>query len=92
MTIADAQVAAGDTVILSIASANRDPRHFPAPDVLDFDRKSKEHWSFGRGPHHCPGKELARIEIQVMLDRLLRRFPYMALANAAEEVIWRPTT
>lgn len=90
MEIAGTQIAAGDTVILSISSANRDPSRFPDPDVLDFDREDKAHWSFGRGAHHCPGKELARIEIQVMLEMLLKRFPNLTLATSAEEVEWRP--
>lgn len=90
MEIAGTQIAAGDTVILSISSANRDPSRFPDPDVLDFDREDKAHWSFGRGAHHCPGKELARIEIQVMLEMLLKRFPNLTLATSAEEIEWRP--
>lgn len=90
MTIAGTHIAAGDAVVLSISSANRDPDRFPRPDELDFDREDVQHWSFGRGAHHCPGKELARIEIRVMLDMLLQRFPRMALANPAEEVLWRP--
>jgi cytochrome P450 len=90
MEIAGTHIAKGDAVVLSISSANRDPRHFLNPDVLDFDREAKEHWSFGRGPHHCPGKELARIEIQIMLEMLLTRFPKMALTTSADEVLWRP--
>lgn len=91
MEIAGQRIAKGDTVILSISSANRDPRHFLEPDVLDFDRESPaEHWAFGRGPHHCPGKELARVEIQIMLDMLLQRFPDIALDESADEVVWRP--
>lgn len=90
MEIAGTRVAKGDAIVLSICSANRDPRHFLNPDVLDFDREEKEHWSFGRGPHHCPGKGLARIEIQVMLEMLLTRFPKMTLTMSADEVLWRP--
>ncbi|WP_050788247.1 MULTISPECIES: cytochrome P450 [Actinomycetes] len=90
MEICGTQVKAGDTVILSISSANRDPARFPDPDVLDFDREDKQHWSFGRGAHHCPGKELARIEIQIMVEKLLTRFPDLKLAIAREEIEWRP--
>ncbi|GAA4228955.1 cytochrome P450 [Actinomadura meridiana] len=90
MEIAGTRIEKGETVILSIASANRDPERFPEPDVLDFDREDKQHWSFGRGAHHCPGKELARIEMQIMLDMLLRRFPGMALADVEEQIQWRP--
>lgn len=91
MEIAGQQITKGDTVILSISSANRDPRHFLEPDVLDFDRvDAKDHWAFGRGAHHCPGKELARVEMQIMIDMLLRRFPNLALDTSADEVLWRP--
>lgn len=90
MEIAGAQIAQGDTVILSISSANRDPRHFVDPDELDFDRDPKEHWAFGRGAHQCPGKELARIEMRIVVDMLLRRFPDIALRGSAEEILWRP--
>lgn len=91
LVIGDVKVAQGDTVILSIASANHDPRHFPDPQVLDFDRDDLAHWAFGRGPHHCPGKELARIELRILLERVLERFPDMTLAMAPEDVQWRPS-
>jgi cytochrome P450 len=90
MEIAGTPIPKGDTVILSISSANRDPRHFVDPDELDFDRDPTEHWAFGRGAHQCPGKELARIEMRIALDMLLRRFPNIALRGTAAEIVWRP--
>ncbi|ATY12795.1 cytochrome P450 [Amycolatopsis sp. AA4] len=90
MEIAGVRIPKGDTVILSLGSANRDPRHFPDPDVLDFEREDKQHWTFGRGPHHCPAKELARIELQIMIGKLLERFPDLSLAVPAESIEWRP--
>jgi len=57
-------IRAGDTVLLSLAAADRDPRQFPAPDVADFDRpNAAAHLAFGRGVHVCPGNALARAEI-----------------------------
>jgi cytochrome P450 len=90
MTIGGAEIAAGDTVILSLASANRDPRKFPDPDELDFEREDKQHWTFGRGPHHCPAKELARLEMRVMIEKLLTRFPDLALSGSPDDITWRP--
>lgn len=90
MEIAGVPIGAGDTVILSLASANRDPRRFPEPDQLDFEREDKQHRTFGRGPHHCPAKELARLELQVMIEKLLTRFPNLALAVPVDDIVWRP--
>lgn len=90
MEIAGQPIARGDTVLLSLGSANRDPRRFPDADRLVLDREDNAHLTFGRGPHGCPGKELARIELQVMLTKLLHRFPAMKLAVPAGELTWRP--
>lgn len=65
----------GTHVMQLLAAANRDPQRFERPDELDLDRRnSKEHLSFGRGIHACPGAPLARIEAKVTLERLLERF------------------
>jgi cytochrome P450 len=90
MELAGARIGKGDTVLLSIGSANRDPRHFVDPDELRLDRQEGTHLTFGRGAHHCPGKELARIELQVMISKLLAKFPDIKLAEPVEEIRWRP--
>ena len=90
MELAGTRIGPGDTVILSLASANRDPRRFPEPDTLRLDRADCAHLTFGRGTHNCPGKELARTELQVMITKLLARFPNLALAGSAEDIEWRP--
>lgn len=66
---------AGDTVQLSIESANRDPAVFPDPDALRLDRAPNPHVGFGWGLHHCLGAPLARMEARVALRRVLDRFP-----------------
>jgi hypothetical protein len=68
-------IGVGDTVILHIAAANRDPEHFPEPDVLDLGRRDNRHLSFGWGAHFCLGAPLARVEAAVALTRLLERMP-----------------
>ena len=81
--------AAGDTVMLSLASANRDPARFPEPDRFDIRRTDNAHVTFGHGVHHCVGAALARMEVEVALDVLLRRFPELSLAVPAAELHWR---
>jgi cytochrome P450 len=72
--IGDTQVRKGERVVVWFAAANRDPEVFPEPDKLVLTRKRDEHASFGRGgPHFCIGAHLARLEIQVMVEELVRR-------------------
>jgi cytochrome P450 len=86
------QISAGDTVLLSIGAADRDPGKFPNANELDFDRSENKHLVFGRGPHACPGAELARIENGIALQELFRRFPNMKMAVPEEELTWREST
>lgn len=69
------EIAAGDSVFLVIAAANRDPTVFAEPDRLDVGRHPNPHLGFGWGIHHCLGAALARLEAQVVLSRLFTRFP-----------------
>jgi cytochrome P450 len=65
---------AGTTVMVVQAAANRDPRRFDDPSTFDPARKNaRQHISFGRGIHSCPGAPLARAETRVALERLLDR-------------------
>ena len=72
----------GDKLLLLYQSANRDERAFANPDSFDVERHPNDHVAFGGyGAHHCLGASLARLELRVMFDELLRRLPDMALAN-----------
>ena len=65
---------AGTTVMIVQAAANRDPRRFEDPTTFDPARKNaRQHISFGRGIHSCPGAPLARAETRVAIERLLDR-------------------
>jgi cytochrome P450 len=75
-------VRAGEPVLPAIASANRDASVYGDPDVLDLHRAGASHVGFGHGPHHCVGAPLARMELQVALDTLLRRLPGLRFAAA----------
>ena len=79
-------LSAGDNVILSVRGANRDEEYFDDPEQLLVDRQKNPHLSFGQGPHYCMGASLARVELQVALDRLLRRFPGIAPAVPLDQL------
>ncbi|TVZ82379.1 cytochrome P450 [Streptomyces sp. BK340] len=83
-------IPAGDSVIVSLCAANRDPRRFPAPDTLDLGRSPNPHLAFGHGVHFCPGAALARAELQIALGTLLARLPGLHLAVADEDLAWIP--
>jgi cytochrome P450 len=74
-------VPAGSMIFMAWGSANRDDRVHPDPDRLDIDRPdARNHLSFGWGIHHCVGAHLARAQIQVTLEELLKRFSTIRLA------------
>ena len=79
-----AQIKAGDEVLLMYASANRDERVFDDPERFDVTRANNLHVAFGFGTHFCLGASLARLEIRVMFEELLRRLPDMRLADGPE--------
>ncbi|MGW7691435.1 cytochrome P450 family protein [Streptomyces asiaticus] len=84
------RIPAGDSVIISLCAANRDPRRFPDPDALDLDRSPNPHLAFGHGIHFCPGAALARAELQIALDTLLARLPGLRLAIDDADIEWIP--
>jgi cytochrome P450 len=74
----------GQTVMLCMGAANRDPEVFPDPDRLDLHRPkgidaSMRHISFGAGRHHCLGAVMAQANLPLMLERLLRRIPNLRI-------------
>ncbi|MFI6335204.1 cytochrome P450 [Streptomyces sp. NPDC050535] len=79
----------GDAVYVSYLAANRDPKVFPDPEVIDFSRNPNPHVSFGFGPHYCPGGMLARMESELIVDALLDRVPGLRLAVPPEQVPFR---
>lgn len=81
------QMKAGDEVLLMYASANRDERVFTDPDRFDVTRSPNNHIGFGFGTHFCLGSSLARIEIRIMFEELIRRLPDWRLAPGAEPKI-----
>ena len=81
----------GESVIVILGAADRDPSRFDAPDVLDLTaERDARHLGFGRGVHFCLGAPLARVEAEIALETLLRRLPGVRLAVPVEELRWRP--
>jgi cholest-4-en-3-one 26-monooxygenase len=78
---------AGDKVSIWYASANRDEDLFDAPFVFDIARSPNDHMAFGGGgPHHCLGANLARMEIRLLLEELVKRVHRMELLGAPERL------
>lgn len=84
--LAGTRIHAGDTVVISMRSANRDERHFPEAERVDLARRPNPHLSFGHGPHFCLGASLARVELQVALGSLVREFPELRPARPVEDL------
>jgi cytochrome P450 len=70
---------AGDWLALYIPGADLDPREFDRPEQFDLDRENKVHVAFGVGPHRCLGAHLARVELQVLYQQMLKRLPAFRL-------------
>lgn len=84
--LAGQHLKAGDKVGLFFAAANRDPAVFDHPDELDIDRAVNRHLAFGGGPHRCIGSNLARLQIRVAIEQLLRRLGEFRIPPGAEIV------
>ena len=78
-------VRAGDQLLLMYTSANRDPAHFTDPERLDLTRYPNRHLAFGFGTHFCLGASLARLEIRLFLEELVRRVHSLRLEPGTVE-------
>ena len=68
-----------ETVVVSLAAANRDPEATPNPESFDISRAEIRHHSFGAGPHFCLGAPLARLEAPLAVGAVVKRFPHLRL-------------
>ncbi|MEU3062674.1 cytochrome P450 [Streptomyces subrutilus] len=82
-------IRAGDAVMIATAAANRDPEVFDDPERLVLDRPANPHIGFGHGVHYCIGAHLARLELQVAIETVLRRMPGLRLAVPEDELCWK---
>ncbi|MDN4602208.1 cytochrome P450 [Paenibacillus sp. F6_3S_P_1C] len=83
-------IAEGELVIVALDSANRDEAKFKDADVFDITREKSTHLAFGKGIHLCLGAPLARLEGEIAINTLIRRFPDMQLQADVNELEWRP--
>jgi cytochrome P450 len=83
VVIANREIAQGCDVYMSWAAANRDPQAFEEPTEFKLHRPQNRHLTFGYGIHSCPGSALARMELRVLLEELLRRTPDLTVQTDA---------
>jgi cytochrome P450 len=86
--IGDHTIPAGAQIIVCLAAANRDACRFAEAERLDLERAEGRHLAFGHGIHHCLGAPLARLEGQLALGSLIRRFPGLRLGCDRAELTW----
>ncbi|MFJ5105047.1 cytochrome P450 [Streptomyces sp. NPDC088554] len=84
--VADTVLPGGTTFICDMSAANRDENAFTGADDMDLTRSPNPHLTFGAGPHSCLGQPLARTELQIVLDVLLRKLPSLDLAVPAGDL------
>jgi cytochrome P450 len=77
-------VHAGDRLLLLWGAANRDGAEFAEPDTFKIDRNDNQHLAFGIGPHRCLGEHVARLELKVIVEEVLRNMPDFQLSPGAE--------
>ncbi|MGW4111014.1 cytochrome P450 family protein [Actinosynnema sp. NPDC004786] len=81
----DVVIGKGEPVLTAIVSANRDPRAYADPDALDVTREQPTgHLGYSHGAHFCLGAAFARVQTQVAISEILRRFPDLALAETPQ--------
>lgn len=89
LQIAGVMIPAGDTVLLALAAANRDPDRFTDPQILAPARDVNPHLAFGAGIHRCLGAPLVRLQTEVALSQVVRRWPALRLAVEPSDLRWR---
>lgn len=89
VTIGSVTIPRGELVAVSLGSANHDESQFPDPETFDIAREPNRHVAFGMGSHFCLGAALARLEGEIALTTLFRRFPDLHLAMPPESLRWR---
>lgn len=89
VTIGSVTIPRGGIVFAVLGSANRDESEFRDPETLDLTREPNRHLALGMGAHYCLGAPLARLEGEIALTTLVRRFPDLRLAEASESLRWR---
>jgi cytochrome P450 len=82
------KIKAGEVIALVFTSANRDACRFANPDTFDIDRPIRDHLTFGRGPHNCPGAGLGRLQIRLALEEILARTKGFEITGEIDMTRW----
>jgi len=85
VAVAGVDIPSNSDVYMGWAAANRDPAAFMSPTAFRLDRGVNRHLSFGFGIHTCPGAAIARMELRVVLEELLRRIPDLRVDGGAPQ-------
>jgi cytochrome P450 len=85
-------IAAGDGVVCMLSTGNRDEQVFGDSGELDIARDAGRHLAFGFGVHQCLGHVLARFELRIVLETILRRLPGLSLATSIDALRFKPDT
>ncbi len=92
MEVGGQTIRAGEGLIALLSSANMDERMFADPTRLDIHRDDvRHHVTFSHGNHNCIGQNLARVELEVVLNTLLARIPDLRLVKPASELSYKDT-
>jgi cholest-4-en-3-one 26-monooxygenase len=86
LTLRGQAIREGDKLVIFYSSANRDESVFADPFKFDVGRTPNEHLAFGVGQHFCLGSSLARLELRVIFEELLRRLPDISPAGEARRL------
>jgi cytochrome P450 len=89
VTLSGQAIARGEQLLVGLAAANHDPARFADPGRFDITRAdANRHIAFGKGVHACLGAPLARLEGQIALETLFRRYPDLRLGAPVETITW----
>lgn len=86
MDLGGVKVPAGAGIIPLMSPSHRDPRSWDNPDVFDIDRDNSQHLALGAGIHSCLGQNLARAELEIVFETMLRRIPTLRLAGSESDI------
>jgi len=85
-------IPAGEIVLMSLGSANRDDRRFAQPNKTNITRTDTGHMAFGHGAHYCLGAPLARLQGEIAIENLLQRYPKAQLTVPPDQLRRKATS
>jgi cytochrome P450 len=89
MDLGGVTIPAGAGIIPLMSPSHRDPRQWENPDAFDIDRDNSKHLALGGGIHSCLGQNLARAELEMVFETILRRIPTLQLAGTEDDIVFQ---